>query len=38
MIFIKYYEIYNFDKNNFPINRRIDATVPLDLIIDKFLK
>jgi len=36
--FIKYYDIYNFDKNDFPINRRIDATVPLDLIIDKFLK
>ena len=27
------HDIYGFDKNNFPVNRRIDANVPLDLII-----
>ncbi len=32
------YDIYNFDKDNFPVNRRISSSVPLDLIIDKFLK
>ena len=32
------HDIYGFDKNNFPVNRRIDANVPLDLIIEKFLK
>lgn len=32
------HDIYSFDKDNFPINRRVSSNVPLDLIIEKFLK
>lgn len=32
------HDIFNFDKDNFPVNRRVNASVPLDLIIEKFLK
>lgn len=32
------HDIYNFDKDNFPVNRRVSANVPLDLIIEKFMK
>lgn len=32
------HDIYNFDKDNFPINSRVGSNVPLDLIIEKFLK
>ena len=32
------HDIYSFDKDNFPVNRRVSANVPLDLIIEKFLK
>lgn len=30
------HEIYSFDKDKFPVNRRVNASVPLDLIIEKF--
>lgn len=32
------HDIYNFDKDNFSVNRRVGANIPLDLIIEKFLK
>lgn len=32
------HDIYNFDKDNFPVNRRVSVNVPLDLIIEKFMK
>ena len=32
------HKIYNFDKDNFPVNRRVGANIPLDLIIEKFME
>ena len=32
------HDIYNFDNDNFFVNRRLRSYVPLDLIIEKFLK
>lgn len=32
------YDIYEFQKDKFPINRRINAFIPVDLLISKFLK
>ncbi len=32
------HDIYDFDKDNFSINSRVNSKIPLDLIIQKFLK